>query len=291
MREMISGNLTVIQEMIWKKQFEFFDPDMTERRVITSKRKLANSEIESYFSYLAELPLYPGISDNHAKNLLKSLQLDTEQDILPYLHSIEISEESIAFIHSNLHLVLSRVQSFPNDAELVFAGFGENEPFAHWTSIITRGVYGGSLQASVNHEGAIDPLEDIPSNVIPLAQASSIFGFFRGQDKLMKDKYAELIEEKISSKLGDALDGQRSLDISREIDQEITDYSLDEFVFPFLRNISVFSPTSMGELAEFLVGLQAMTSYKENGPATVGGFIEVATVDKIEGVVFRKSLR
>ena len=291
MREMIAGNLRVLQEEIWKKQFSFSAPEMTERKTLTAKKKIASMEVDRYFSTLSELPLYPGgISDNQAKNLLQSLQLDTAQDILAYLEDIEISEDTINVIERNLFLALSRVMSFPGDAELVFAGFGENEAFAHWTSIITRGVYGGSLQASVNHEGAIDPMENIPSNVIPLAQANSIFGFFRGQDQLMRRKYSQLVEEKISDKWGDLPGENSGLDISREIDEEMGDYSDEEFVFPFLRNISVLSPTSMGELAEFLVGLQAMTSYKEVGPATVGGFIEVATVDLIDGVVFRKTL-
>ena len=290
MREMVAGNLQVLQEEIWRQQFQFSAPELTERKIQTAKKKLASAEIESYFSSLSEQPLYPGISDNHAKKLLQNLKLSTEDDILPYLYGIELTQDSVDEIVGNLHLVLSRVLEFPGDAELVFAGFGENEAFAHWTSIITRGVYGGSLQASINHVGAVDPLENIPSNVIPLAQANSIFGFFRGQDKLMRRKYSLLVEDKIHSKWGDSSGEKIGQDIAREIDEEIGDYSDEEFVFPFLRNISVLNPISMGELAEFLVGLQAMTSYKEVGPATVGGFIEVATIDLIDGVVFRKSL-
>jgi hypothetical protein len=46
----------------------------------------------------------------------------------------------------------------------------------------------------------------------------------------------------------------------------------------------------LAELADSLVDLQATSTFAQDGPATVGGLIEVATIDRIHGVKWVRKL-
>jgi hypothetical protein len=46
----------------------------------------------------------------------------------------------------------------------------------------------------------------------------------------------------------------------------------------------------LANLAESLVGMEATSAFGGDGPATVGGYIEVATIDRQHGVVWIKAL-
>lgn len=57
-----------------------------------------------------------------------------------------------------------------------------------------------------------------------------------------------------------------------------------------LKTIEAMSTSSLADLAESLVGLQATSTYSKAGAATVGGLIEVVTIDRIKGVQWKRRL-
>ena len=46
----------------------------------------------------------------------------------------------------------------------------------------------------------------------------------------------------------------------------------------------------MSELVRTLVGLQATSSEAKDGPVSVGGLIEVVTIDRVNGIQWRSKL-
>ena len=62
------------------------------------------------------------------------------------------------------------------------------------------------------------------------------------------------------------------------------------YVSPMLNQISGMNLFSMSELARTLVGLQATSSESKDGPVSVGGLIEVLTIDRTNGIQWRSKL-
>ena len=79
--------------------------------------------------------------------------------------------------------------------------------------------------------------------------------------------------------------------LASEITDEIDAFSHENFVSPLLSTVEAMSMQSLGDFAESLVGLQATATYSQSGTATVGGLIEVATIDRINGVVWKQKLK
>ena len=55
-------------------------------------------------------------------------------------------------------------------------------------------------------------------------------------------------------------------------------------------SITGMSVLSLANFAKSLVGIQALSTYSQRGTATVGGLIEVVTIDRAQGVVWRDRL-
>ena len=78
--------------------------------------------------------------------------------------------------------------------------------------------------------------------------------------------------------------------ISTATQKYIEDYSWRAYVQPLLRRVASMNLHAMAELARTLVGLQATSSESKDGPVSVGGLIEVVTIDRIQGVQWKTRL-
>jgi hypothetical protein len=146
------------------------------------------------------------------------------------------------------------------------------------------------MQCTEEDYKALSP--DVSSRIATFGQDEAIWGFVRGVrwsvlefiDKRIKEWLSEesgLPAEQIS-KLTENLEEIVSRDSNRWI--------FNNFTSPLLSSIEGMSAIGLGELAESLVGIQSTSTYAEEGTATVGGTIEVATIDRRNGVVWRKRI-
>ena len=62
------------------------------------------------------------------------------------------------------------------------------------------------------------------------------------------------------------------------------------FTDPLLDSIEGLDLSHLANLADSLVGMEATSAFGGDSPATVGGFIEVATIDRQNGIVWVKKL-
>jgi len=288
-RNIVNQSLEVIRQRLESRKSWFFPPEGSERKVRNSLSKVLLHEVHFHMNELNELPAYPGLTDSRAKKILEEAGINSGDDVASMFNGLDLTKETLEAISSKLFLAISRAQDLGDEAELVFVGFGIDEPFPHKVTLTARGIYGGTLQAVQEEMTPLDPM-DIRAQVISLAQGDAMQGFFRGQHYSMKRKYHELISSKIEERWGQGVDELVGEIVASEVEEEAHQYSYEKFIQPFMQSIEAFSPKVMAELAEFLVGLQVMTTYKDSGTATVGGVIEVVTIDRIQGVVVRKSL-
>lgn len=246
---------------------------------------LVDAEIEEGFNYLNSLEKIPDFSDVNARQVLERHEYDLGDWIDTYFEGVEISERSRSLLMSSALRTLTRFQSLNSDLLLAFVGFGVDEPFAGSIRVNCRGIYGGLLQASVDERFSVSPVDN-SSGISHYAQGDAIFTFLRGYHADLKDRIVSLISEKTRDI--EVLEGESS--IADAISEEISSFSHERFVSPLLRTIDAMSLQGLEEFAESLVGLQATATYGQEGPATVGGVIEVVTIDRVNGVKWKKHL-
>ena len=66
--------------------------------------------------------------------------------------------------------------------------------------------------------------------------------------------------------------------------------SRDYYFLPFLRHVIHQPLMRLAEMTETLIELQKIQSEVGNAPTSVGGLVEVVTIDPVNGVVWRKRL-
>lgn len=94
----------------------------------------------------------------------------------------------------------------------------------------------------------------------------------------------------MEEKWGETTDEPIGWNLAQEIEAEVQAYSQSKFVDPMLSTIEAMGLNSLAELADSLVGLQATSTYSKAGAATVGGLIEVMTIDRINGIQWKRRL-
>lgn len=266
------------------------DTETAEELLLWHQNEAAEREIASGLEYLASLDQYAGISDTHAAKLISTHDFDLDEKIDYIFSGLPVSDESRRILKESAPLTISRSQANDDlDAVLAFVGYGEEEAFGASIKLTLRGIYGGSLQAAAEAKFGVSS-EGSNSAIVHFAQGDAIYAFIRGYNFRVLDRVKSLIEEKVEERWGDTTDEAIGHAVATEIFEDINSFAFENFVQPLLGTVEAMSMQSLGEFAESLVGLQATSTYSQDGPATVGGLIEVATIDRINGVVWKQKL-
>jgi hypothetical protein len=279
----------IAREMDNARDSLHFEEGTTERKKKLAIKGAFNKVISDYSAYLNSLEAYTGITE---KSIMKSLSdnaidLEGKIDYIFSRFALEDGEtESLVALAAQ---VLLRIQPMAEDSELAFVGFGEEEPFGGVVRMSCRGIYAGSLIATTQEKFKVLPVHNA-SGISYFAQRDAMYGFINGYNTLIVNELKSLIEKKIEDQWGSTTDEPIGWQIASQIETDLQEYARKTFVSPMLTTIEAMGLNSMAALADSLVGLQAMRTYSQPGTATVGGLIEVATIDRINGVQWKRRL-
>jgi hypothetical protein len=117
-----------------------------------------------------------------------------------------------------------------------------------------------------------------------------MWAFISGYTTDIMEEVKNLIWKKVEENWGDTTEEAIGWNLAQEIETEIEKFSQSKFVDPMLKTIEAMGMNSLADLADSLVGLQATSTYSKAGAATVGGLIEVMTIDRINGVQWKRRL-
>jgi hypothetical protein len=239
--------------------------------------------------YLESLQNYPDFSDNDAAYALSKSGIDLNDHLNQIFSTLPLSENHYVELSIQASMILSRAQNMSPDSILAFAGFGLLEPFGGNIRVRLRGFYGGGLRAQVDEKFSVSP-EGSESTISWFAQGGAINMFVRGAHSKIYNKVMDSVERLVNQRIGNDPGENVGAEIASELSEELDTYAQNNFVSPLLATIEGMSTLSLADFAESLVGLQITSTLSENSTATVGGFIEVATIDRAHGVVWRKRL-
>jgi hypothetical protein len=286
----IAGNVrTAIRESI--------DEALDLNEVENARPGIISEKISSNIAMSKKWMQFDGLSDQAGEEILtatKDLNISTVID--ENFVGIDLTSADKKKLRSAATLAVSRRSKLPSDSELVFAGFGSEEPFAKLIRVIVRGAYGGKLRWHVAGKDEVNATHPTAS-MSTLAQDDAIHGFARGWTSLMRDHVESttfetvwsVLENELPEEMHDKLFGIAEK-IRIQVLEKVDETSLEKFAYPFMNTVTAMSLISMAQLAESLIGIQATSTYSKAGAATVGGFIEVVTIDRINGVRWRKRL-
>lgn len=267
------------------------DETITEEALSLRRNEAAEKEVHSGMEFLEGLDSYPGVTVANADALLTHHEFNLDEKIDFIFAGFPISAVSRDVLKSSAPLTISRAQAYDDsDAVLAFVGYGEDEAFGSSIKLTIRGIYGGSLQSTTESKFGVSS-EESKSAIVHFAQGDAIYAFIRGYNFRIMAQVKQLIQEKVEARWGETTDEPIGQVVANEIVEEVSAFAFTNFAEPLLGTIEAMSMLSLGDFAESLVGLQATSTYSQDGPATVGGLIEVATIDRLNGVIWKQKLK
>ena len=239
---------------------------------------------EESFEYLNELNIYEGATDFHDAQILNSVHPQLSEQIDHLFSDFPGLPQAKASLLRSAPLVLSRIQPMPTDSEIAFIGFGSEEHFAQSIRMRYRGRYGNLARVKLEQPFGIQAGEESGS-MTTFAQNDAIMGFVRGAqfDVISRIKdfaFKWTVNNSESYEMGI----NRAEELVNSLDEFLNDYQQQNFISPMLDTIGALNLRDAAELAESLVGIQAMRSNASPHPAGVGGFIESLIIDRIDGI-------
>lgn len=260
-----------------------------EEEQFTSKEEILNQVSQEGMEYLRGLDFNPGFtSDSEVAEAIDNevVELDAKLDYI--FSEIGLTDFSRNILEESANLVLSRNQDFPGSSTIAFVGFGTSEYFAGNIRLRSKGFYAGKFIYQVGEYFCVSP--EFGSSVTAFAQDEAIWGFVRGFRWPILDRISELIEQHVNERIDNDEGENVGEEIAQQVRETIYDFYRKRFTDPLLDSIEGLDLSHLANLADSLVGMEATSAFGGDSPATVGGFIEVATIDRQNGIVWVKKL-
>lgn len=250
------------------------------------------SKIELNRGWLASMKPLDGFTLDEARKVVDNFKGDLEEKIKYYLEEFGVTKKDFEPLKQLLaQSLVSAEFNSDNDAYLAFVGFGTSQAFAVNRQIQLRAYYDGKLRFLLKENHDYAPSDDWVPGIDFFAQDSAIQGFIQGYRNETLEKIGGFIDDALRANLGDKIDSQTSDKIVSQVFDKTVEFSQGTFIWPLFNEVDGMNTGRLAEFAESLVGLQATSAKISDGPATVGGLIEVVTIDKYNGIKWVKSLQ
>jgi len=246
--------------------------------------------------YLKELPKIKGITLESAKQTIadrkidvKKVFFDAAKQFWAFDNLIKLPANIAKLLSQSASLSLTVDQPLFWDSSLVFVGYGTKESFGSSIQVRVRSIIDNRLIYSRGEVQTIEPGRG-QSRISAFAQSDAINSFVQGYNWDIMSEVTWAIRNRGREVLPDAITDEYLEKIADATQEYIEGHSWKFYISPMLNQIASMNLFSMSELARTLVGLQATSSEAKDGPASVGGLIEVLTIDRTNGVQWRSKL-
>lgn len=241
---------------------------------------LMNEATLSYEHYLAG-PTFEKTSITWAEETIKASGFKFKanlKDVFPE----GITTKFYNLVMKTFKRFLITTATTEGDSTLTFAGFGDKDNFARVIKIDFRGIVNGKLLSADNHRVTIDPIHDTKA-IVYGAQVDAIWGFVQGFRAPVRGHLHKILDRHIP----DAADKQEK--ITNVID-DLTRATNGDYVQPFFRRLNNCSIPELAETANDMLNVQLLSAKLSGYQETVGGTVEVLTIDKANGVRWHNRL-
>ncbi|MGO4337849.1 hypothetical protein AB4037_23310 [Labrys sp. KB_33_2] len=269
-------------------------PDDAEKAAVV--RTAVNERAEN----LAKLPLIPRIDQDAANDLLASSKDEVAQRVRSWLGSLDLDYVDCleAIAENGINELLKNPHHFLGCTGLVFAGFGEKDPFPTMIEFQSCGIVAGKFAAREQSHMSID--HSTPAWISAFAQTAMSDTFTLG---LSKDIYGSLVgavadglnqfAQTVTQESGGDLNRISNIEdlivkTTDSIGEAVLQQARRDHAAPLRNILGVLPVDEMAELAETLINLQSLKEKVTKPSETVGGPVDVAIVTRGEGLVWIK---
>ena len=219
---------------------------------------------------------------------LVSAGLDLTKRAASYFSEMapRISPSNLKLIAEIVGVLIGRDYARETDSELGFIGMGSEQSFVGAIKLRCAGVFGGGLQ-SRETSWDVQPSK-ITGRIAWFAQSDGIEATINGIHPEMLKAARQVVE--------DILENEKSLEFTEALyfgqlfEDRVRAESQSRFINPMFSTMSAYSISELSAFAESLVASQANTNIFIDRQSTVGGLIEVASIDPRNGVVWHRRL-
>jgi len=256
----------------------------------TVRRDMLRNVLTDAISQLQAQPMLEGLTLEDADKSLGTITDDYGKAIEYWIAEFGVDASFDALIRqSTLEAMVRRDGLSDNDSYLSFVGFGSDEIFPSNQQVVFRGFSESNLYFYRNDAQSIRPGNQA-SGISFFAQRDAIQSFLNGYHSSTLWEMESAFRAHTMEIVKDAVNEEQLNQIVEKSMSQVRDYAFNRFVDPLLHEIEGMTNVRLCDFAEALVGLQATAAKSQDGPATVGGFIEVAMIDRQHGVTWVKTL-
>jgi hypothetical protein len=255
-------------------------------------RAVLLSKIELNTNWLKEQKKLEGLTLEESEEIVKSFTGDLPGKIKYWFEKFNVDKKDHVLLEKSIaHAVQTADYLQGDDSWLAFVGFGSTQSFPVNRQVQCRSYYNGKLRVIQRQAFDYSPSDNWVPGIDFFAQSQAIRGFIQGYHPETLPQIGEFVKQSMLEKLGAAATPEIAEAVVAEVMEKTGDYAYNTFIQPLYNEVDGMTISRLAEFAESLVGLQATAAKTlDEGPATVGGYIEVATIDKAEGVRWVKAL-
>lgn len=271
--------------------FESWEPldGATEEESIAEITRINERIANEGLAYLKSLPAYSNMTETDAKVAIKAAGVDLSEMVSNTFDRFYTSPNLIKTMKTSASFALSREQSMPWDSFLAFTGYGSDDPFPGVMVLTCRSIYAGKFIYSKDEKIQIKP-GTLNSEISRFAQDDAIEAFLRGYNNDILSGFSWAIEKHVRELMPNDSPSDLPIRVRDSVVDYVKSHSWRRYVNPILRQVSGMNLFALAELARTLVSIQATSSESKDGPVSVGGAIEVATIDRVNGVRWKHRL-
>jgi hypothetical protein len=264
-----------------------WDPEESEEARTASIIAMNKKHVQDGLEYLKSLELYEGMSEVTASEALKAAKLDLSKIIDEAFEGYYLNTGIKTLLKNSAIATLARAQDMEWDSYLAFVGYGVEDPFPGTIVLQCRSIYAGQLLCTKGNRSVIAPGK-MNAEIERFAQGAAIQAFIFGYNADILSGVRWSVEKEINANFENA--SQKAAEIREKVADYIADHSWRTYRRPLLRHVAGMNMYGLAELARTLVSIQATFSESQDGPVSVGGLIEVVTIDRVNGVRWKQRL-
>lgn len=284
----------ILEHFEWvKKQIdsEFenleFEEDSSEDERNTQIAKLNKQKVQDGLDFLKSLDLYHGLTEVTASEAIKAAKIDLGKLVDETFDGYVMTSAIKTALKNSAIATVAREQEMEWQSYLAFVGYGADDPFPSTQVLACRGYYGGQLVFSKGSKNDIQP-GSTNAEITRFAQGEAIEAFLKGYNRDILNGITWSIEREIIGFFPEQ--SNIANQISEKVVEYIEGHSWRNYVRPLLQQVAGMNLFALAELARTMVSIQATFSESQDGPVSVGGLIEVATIDRVNGVQWKQRL-
>lgn len=222
-----------------------------------------------------ELKALPNTTPTWANETITKFKINLRKEIKEYFYE-GIAPKSVTLFSNAFKKFLQTGEPSPITSTLTFVGFGAKEVFPSSLRYDVRGIINGMFQLEQTQQYTIDGLNRSLA-IVYGAQCDAMWAMVQGYRSPVERHLRNILDVELG-------EHENKQAITDQVVQGLQNITGQEYVNPAFRRLTNHSLSELAQTTKDMVNLQILSAKLSGSSETVGGDVEVLTIDKINGI-------